>query len=48
MAWVRKELSRLGALLLVLRVEALCFSLVEVVFEAMYGSVLFLASFRFL
>ncbi|KAI4987381.1 hypothetical protein ZWY2020_020181 [Hordeum vulgare] len=44
----RKESRRLGALLLVLRVAALCFSLAAAVFAATDGSVLRLAPFRFL
>lgn len=46
--WGRKEVNRLGVLQLELSVAALCFSLVAAVFEAMDGSVLLLAWFRFL
>ena len=45
--WGRKEVSRLGALLLVLSMAALCFSLVAAMLEATNGSVLLLAWFRF-
>ncbi|VAI28280.1 unnamed protein product [Triticum turgidum subsp. durum] len=44
----RKESRRLGALLLVLRVAALCFSLAAAVLAATDGAVLRLAPFRFL
>uniref|UniRef100_A0A453JXL7 CASP-like protein n=1 Tax=Aegilops tauschii subsp. strangulata TaxID=200361 RepID=A0A453JXL7_AEGTS len=44
----RKESRRLGTLLLVLRVAALCFSLAAAVFAATDGAVLRLAPFRFL
>ncbi|KAM0855768.1 hypothetical protein ACQ4PT_049556 [Festuca glaucescens] len=44
----RKVAGRMGALLLLLRVFALCFSLAAAVFAAMDGAVLRLAPFRFL
>jgi hypothetical protein len=44
----RKAAGRMGTLLLLLRVFALCFSLAAAVFAAMDGAVLRLAPFRFL
>uniref|UniRef100_A0ACD5Y6V9 Uncharacterized protein n=1 Tax=Avena sativa TaxID=4498 RepID=A0ACD5Y6V9_AVESA len=44
----RKAAGRMGALLLLLRVAALCFSLAAAVFSATDGAVLRLAPFRFL